>query len=297
MQPSSHLRGVLIVATAALCLTPDATLVRLADAGDMLIAFWRSLFIGLALMAFLAVRHGLATPRVYHAIGVPGVVVGGLWGLQLIGFVYAVNHTAVANTLVILATAPFFAAIFTRALIGESVHPRTWTAMAVAATGVTLTFGSAVRLGGLGGNLAALAVAASVGLNLTLIRRASGVDMLPAVSIAGFVAAAVALPFAWPLGITARDAVVIGAMGGVLVPAALALVTVGTRYLSSPEVTLLMMLETVLGPLLAWAVIGEQPPPLAVVGGTIVVATLALHSASSLRRGEPRPLDPLLPSA
>lgn len=296
-RPSSpHLRGVVIVVAGTLCLVPDATLVRLAEAGDLLIVFWRSLFIALSLVAFLAIRRRSGTVRAYRAIGVPGLAVGLLWGLALVGFVYSINHTAVANTLVILATAPFFAAIFTRLLIGERVHPQTWLAMAAAAAGVTLTFGAALRLGGMAGNLAALGVAVALGLNLTVIRRAEGVDMLPAISISGLVAAAVTSPFAWPLAITARDALVIGAMGLVLVPLALALITVGARYLPSPEITLLMTIETILGPLLAWAVIGEQPPPFAAVGGAIVVATLVGHSVAAQRRGEPRPLDPLLPS-
>lgn len=275
---------MLLAGGGAVCLVPDATFIRLSDAGDLQTVFWRSLFIGISLVLVTVARHGTGTVCAYRSMGRPGTLVSLLWGLQLLLFVYAVNHTAVANALVILATAPFCAALFTRLLIGEAIHARTWLAMAAAIGGVVLTFASALRLGGMDGNLAALGVAVAMGLNFTVIRRAGRVDMVPAVSLAGFVAAAVALPVAWPVGITARDAVVIGVMGLVLVPAAFTLLTLGSRYVPSPEVTLLMTIETVFGPILAWTVVDEAPPPLALVGGAIVVATLVLHSRAALRQ-------------
>lgn len=280
---TSHLRGTLMVTAGTLCLVPDASLIRLADAGDWEIVFWRSLFVGLALVAVLARRHRGRTVAAYRTIGPTGLLVGGLWGLGLILFVYSINHTAVANTLVIVATAPFVAALFTRLLIGETIRRRTGLAMVAVTAGVTLTFASALAIGGLPGNLAAVGVAGALGLNLTLIRRASGIDMLPAISLAGFIAAAATLPAAWPAGMSGRDFVVVAVMGVVLVPAAFTLLTLGTRHLTSPEVTLLMTLETVLGPLLAWAVIHERPPALAIAGGAVVVGTLALHSLAAFR--------------
>lgn len=291
----------MLVTAAALCLVPDTTLIRLADAADLQIVFWRSLFIGLALFGLVAVRHRAHTALAYRAIGFPGVLVGLSWGCGLVLFVYAVNHTAVANVLVILSTMPLFAALFTRLLIGEAIHRRTWLAMLAAASGVVLTFGSALRLGGVDGNLAALGVAAAMGANITVIRRSGGTNMVPAISLAGFVAAAVALPSAWPVGISLHDFVVIGANGLVLVPAAFVLLAAGSRFLPSPQVSLLMMLETIFGPLLAWAVIDEQPPPLAVLGGTVIVGTLALHFLATFReeRLDVRVLDsrrPLPPS-
>jgi drug/metabolite transporter (DMT)-like permease len=279
---------VAIAAAGTLCLVPDATLIRLADADDITVVFWRSLFVGLTLTAVTARRHRRATLGAYRAIGLPGLAVAVSWGLALVLFVVSINNTAVANTLVILATAPFFAALATRLLVGEAIRSRTLVAMLAAFAGVVLTFAGRSEVGGLAGNLAALGVAAALGVNLTVIRRAAGVDMLPAISLAGFLAAALALPAAWPVGISGHDLAVIGAMGLVFVPAAFGLLALGTRYLPSPEVSLLMLLETVFGPLLAWAVVGEAPPQTAAVGGAVVVLALALHSWSALREERAR---------
>jgi drug/metabolite transporter (DMT)-like permease len=282
----SHLRGIVITVAAVLCLVPDATLVRLADAADARIIFWRTVFAAVSLTAVVALRHRRGTVRAVRAIGRPGLAVAVLWGSVSILFVYAVNHTAVANALVIVATAPLFAALFTWVLIGEPIHRRVWFAVLVALTGVVITFASALRAGGLDGSVAALTLAAVVGASLTTIRRSGleGTDMLPALALAGVIAAAVALPFAWPPRISTHDVVVIGALGLVLLPAAQTLVTKGTRYLSSPEVGLLMLIETVLAPLLVWVVVGESPPPLAAVGAVIVIGAIAGNSLAALRQ-------------
>ena len=73
-------------------------------------------------------------------------------------------------------------------------------------------------------------------------------------------------------------------MGFAVVTPAVALISLGPRYISAPEVSLLMLLETVLGPLWVWLVISETPTPLAILGGSIVVTALIMHSAVGLRR-------------
>lgn len=282
----SHRRGVVLAAAGALCLVPDATLVRLVDAGDLPTTFWRALFVGCMLLGVTGLRYRGGTRRAYRTIGRSGLLVSGAMTVGLVGFVYSVNHTAVANTLVILATSPFFAALFTRLLIGEPVPVRTWVAMALAAGGVAVTFGSSVEAGGTSGNLVAIAVAAAMGFNLTMVRRAGPVDMAPAYSLGGFAGAAVLLPSAWPVGVSARDLLLLGAMGLVLA-SAFTLLALGTRYIPSPEAVLLLMLETVLGPMLAWLVVGEAPPRLAAVGGAVVLLTLAGNAWAGLRANGP----------
>ena len=62
--------------------------------------------------------------------------------------------------------------------------------------------------------------------------------------------------------------------------------------LPAPEVALLLLLETVLGPLWVWLGIDEVPSPAAFLGGGIVVCTLVLHSIWRLRRPTPPPGHP-----
>lgn len=60
------------------------------------------------------------------------------------------------------------------------------------------------------------------------------------------------------------------------------LLTLGPRYISAAEVSLLILLESVLAPLLVWAAIGEDPGPWALVGGSVVIGALLLSNLWAL---------------
>ena len=56
------------------------------------------------------------------------------------------------------------------------------------------------------------------------------------------------------------------------------LITLAPRYITAAEVNLFFLLEVVLGPLWVWFVIKEEPSPETIVGGVIVILTIATHS-------------------
>ncbi len=108
--------------------------------------------------------------------------------------------------------------------------------------------------------------------------------MVPGTAVGGLVAAAIALPLADPLSPQGIDIFWIGLLGLVVIPIAFGLITTGPRYLPAPEVGLIMLLETVLGPIWVWIALGEEPPPMSLVGGAIVIVALAVHSLVRLRQ-------------
>jgi drug/metabolite transporter (DMT)-like permease len=74
--------------------------------------------------------------------------------------------------------------------------------------------------------------------------------------------------------------------GGVFIVLSMVLLSIGPRYITSAEVSMLILLESVLAPLLVWAVLGEHPGVWTLAGGTVVVAALlALHLHALLGRG------------
>jgi len=61
------------------------------------------------------------------------------------------------------------------------------------------------------------------------------------------------------------------------------MITLGPRYLPAPEVGLIMLLETLLGPLWVWLVIREVPSIETLIGGTIILAALTWMSITAIR--------------
>ena len=80
------------------------------------------------------------------------------------------------------------------------------------------------------------------------------------------------------------DLIFVTTMGMLVVPLGFSLMTLGPRYLPAQEVSLLLLLEAVIGPLWVWWVIDEVPARESLLGGAIVLTTLAALNLGLLRR-------------
>lgn len=280
---SDHARGLAIAAGAVLLISFDALLVRLAAAPHWDIVFWRGTLIALTLGSWMLITgqrpRWPAAGRDRWLIALSVVMLSGNTTL----FVLSVTYTAAANTVVILAASPFFAALFSALFLRERVALRTWAAIAVAMAGVVVVFGGGMR-GGTGlGDFFAMTLAITVGGHLTILRRFPTVPRLPLICLSGILAALTAIAFASPLSLSAGSYAVIAVMGIVQMPLATVMLAVATRYLPSPEVSLALLVETVLAPIWVWWALGEAVPPLTALGGSLILLTVAVHATLALR--------------
>jgi drug/metabolite transporter (DMT)-like permease len=282
---SDHAKGLAITGLGVLVLSPDALLLRLLEADHFTVVFWRALLMGLTLASVLALVYRGRADRALRAVGRWGLVSAHVYALNMITFVYSIHNTAVANTLVIIAAAPLFAAILSRVFLGEGVRPETWAATLIVLGGIAIVFWDGLAQGTWDGDLAALATALCLASNFTILRHRKHIDMVPATALGGFIAAAFLLVIgaAAPLSPRGDDWLVLALLGFFVVPVAFGLITIGPRYITAPEVGLLMLLETVLGPLWVWLALGERASALSLTGGAIVLVTLAVYFTWRLR--------------
>ena len=281
---AAHTRGLLMTGTGVLVLTPDTLLLRLAELDVWTATFWRGVAMGLALMLGIAIAYRRATIRVFLAIGWAGLSVALLFGANGILFVVAVSNTGVANTLVIYATAPVIAALLSWIFLRERVSLELWLVIFLSFAGITIVMWDGVGRGTLLGDIAAVFVSITLAGMFVVLRAAREVNLIPATALGSLGSGLVVLGVAAPFDVAWGSAGYIAVMGLFVLPVSFALITLGPRYLPAPEVGLLMLLETVLGTLWVWLVLSEEPPLLTLVGGAVVLATLAGHSAYQLHR-------------
>jgi drug/metabolite transporter (DMT)-like permease len=173
---------------------------------------------------------------------------------------------------------PLFAAILTRIFLGERVPARTWWAVAVGFTGIAVLFSGSITSGSPVGDLLALFTALMMASNFTIIRRYSHLNMVPAVIFSGILTTLVTFFIADPLSPGTGDILLLALMGSVILPIPLVLMTVAPKLIPAAEVSLIMLLETFLGPFWVWLVLSERPPGETLLGGGILIATLAVHA-------------------
>lgn len=281
---TDHRHGTLLAGIGVLVLSFDALLVRLAEVPVADVMFWRGVFILLSLTAALRTLRGSWPWTVVRLGGPLALILVSMMGLMQTLFVVAILNTRVANVVVILAVAPLFAALFSGLFLREWITRRTWIAIVLSILGIGIVFGGAIGAGNWFGDTVALVGAVVVGINFTLLRRLQAVNRLALIAGGGLVLALIAAAFGAPGPISAQSLGVLAVMGLVQMPLALVMMTEATRYLPSAEVTLFFTLEAIFGSFWVWAFLGEQPPAETLVGGTLVLITLAVHSWIGMRR-------------
>jgi len=286
-----HRRALVFMLVAPVCWSTGGLFVRLLSFADPWeIVFWRSLFMAMFVAVALGVMHGRRMRDAVFAVGWPGLLAGAFLAGQFFLFIASLTRTTVANTFVLMSISPFLAAIAARIFLHERVPARTLVAMTVAFAGIVIMFADSLDSGRLAGNLLAMGVSVLFALNVTVLRKVHAtVDMLPTVMIAGLLSIVIALPLALPMQATATDLLILGVMGSVQLGTGCLLLVAASRHLTATELGLLALLEPILGPIWVWALLGEHPGMLALVGGAIVLGAVVVNEAYGAWRGRPDP--------
>ena len=277
------MRGVAIVVLGVFLLSPDGLLTTLVSADILTMLFWRGLLMAITLTVFtLASRRRRPVSR-REVFALPTIAIAVLFGASSIAFVVAIVTTSVANTLFLITAAPLFAAVLARVFLKAPIAPRTIVAIVITIAGMAIIVGDGLGHGDVLGDLAAVFAAACWAGTLVVLRHSPQTDPRVAVALGGYVIAAVALAFAPTLLVTTADALWLGLLGLLVLPASFGLISLGPRYMPAPEVSLLVLLETVLGPLWAWLFISQIPTLTSLAGGLLILTTLGVYFLVSAR--------------
>ena len=281
---SRHAKGLIITALGVLIISPDGLLTRLIHVDHWTLIFWRALFLSFGMWIMANLIHPRNTWQKYLSMGRVGLAMGVLYAMGTVSFITAITHTSVANTLIILSTTPLFAALIGWVTLREPVNTRTWCAITLVCVGVfVISSDSDNQASSLFGDIAAMVGAFFLAAGFTVVRRFPGITIFPIISTSGFITALLVLPLAQPLAVTQADMGYLVLMGVYMLPVGTALMYLGPKYIPASEVGLMMLLESILGPVWVWLALGEQPGVRTFIGGAIILSTLAINATWALK--------------
>ena len=274
-----------------LFISPDSLLIRLADQPLEIQLFWRSLFQGIGLTLFTGFRYQLEWWKQVRLVGRAGwvVMIGLICGSTC--FVLAIQHAKVAHVLLLLNTTPVIAGVLSWLVLGEKVNRLTWVLIGISIAGSTLIVIDSSAMGESGssafGLLMALGAALATAINFLGSRSRAPLDVTPVLVPAcfllslgsGLLGGATLPPWEnlrWLL-----------LLGGICLPMAYIGIQSGPRYISAPETSMIMLLESVFGILLAWIFLHELPGKLGVLGGGLVLSGLLAKAWWEWRKSPP----------
>jgi len=280
---NQHAKGLLFALVAVVALGPDALIVRMLAMDHWTLLVWRGIFLAIGIYAVTFVRYRGDTVSTIKKTGRKGLLISLLFTGSTVCFINALTYTSVAHTLILVSASPVFAAILSRLFLGEKIKMRMIIVMTVVIAAICLmVFGDQGQRNSFFGD--ALASATSVFLAATFVatRHARNCDMTPSMALSGILTALIALPLAHSWGIGSQSLALIILLS-ILLTLSFVMLMLAPRYIPAPEVSLMMPIETILGVVLVWWILGEVPSFQSIIGGSIIIGCLTVNSILLLK--------------
>tara|TARA_B100001123_G_C15205907_1_gene985224 strand:- start:449 stop:1306 length:858 start_codon:yes stop_codon:yes gene_type:complete len=284
MPYSDQKKGTLIAFTAIMFITPDSLFIRLANINSWNLIFYRGLIPFFVVFLGLLFIYKTKLLKTILDNGWHGFFYACTFTLTNIFFIISIENTNVANTLIMVALAPMLSAVISFFFLKESPDKKTWIAIIITTLSVMYIFYDSIDAGDILGNFLGLLCALGLAVGAVIIRSAKKISLVPSAMIGKLMVTLIALLFSSQLKLEGNDITIVPLMCVMCVAIPFVLVTLAPRYITAAEVNLFFLLETILGPLWVWLVIKEQPSFETIIGGSVIVVTIAIHSFLALKK-------------
>ena len=282
-----NLPGPLLIFFGALSLSFGGLIVKSFEGATLWqILFWRSLFFSLTVLAFLLIIYKKKTLTSFYDSGFAGVIGGIVLSFGFCGYVFAMYNTTVANTNFIISLQILFLALFGYFFLKEKINSLTLTSIILAMIGVLVMVGNSLTPGELSGNLAAFTMPITFAVLIMIVRKYPTVDMVPAQFVAGVSSCLIGFLLSSKIMISPHD-IFLGFLAGFFqVGFGFIFITIGARTTPSALVGIIMLSESVLGPLWAFLFVSERPSIFGLLGGAIILFAVLLQFYSLLTKSK-----------
>ena len=276
-------KGSLLAFIAVVFITPDSLFIRLSNVDTWGLVFYRGIIPFVIVFLGMLVIYKLNFFKTLFSSGYQGLIYVATFSITNITFVVSIQNTNVANTLVMIATAPLLSAILGAIFLKEPPDKKTWISIIVTFLAITYIFADSVKLGNFYGDILGFVTAIGLAVGAVIIRSAKNKNLVPAAVVGKLFVATFALFFIESFILEDQDIIIVPLMCILCVAIPFVLVTIAPRFITAAEVNLFFLLETIIGPIWVWFIIKEQPSIETLQGGSIIIITIAFHSFLKLK--------------
>ena len=281
-RPKSY--GNFLALIGVLILTPDTMVMRFSNLDRWPLMGWRGVLMGLTLLIFWKLfKFSNSERRISSIYSWPGIIVIFAFAINSVTFTLGIQETSVMVVLTAVATMPVFAALLSVFLMKESQGWGGWATIIFAMVGVVIVVsdgnnaigqpeGSSI-LGAIYGCITASGLA----LAFTMARKYPELEIIPAAAIGSLLSGIFGFLLSTAGSIFTAPVWTIISMGVIILPISFGLISIAPRYTTSSIVSLIMLLEMVIGPFWVWIAIGEKPSATMILGAFLVITVISFH--------------------
>ena len=277
-------KGSLMAFVAVMFITPDSLFIRLSNVETWSLVFYRGIIPFVLVFIGMLLIYRLKFFNLLRSNGYYGFAYVLTFSVTNIAFVVSIQNTNVANTLIMIATAPMLSAILGSFFLKENPDKKTWVAIFITFFAALYIFYDSIKLGNFFGDVLGFVAAMGLAVGAVIIRSAKKLNLVPSAVVGKLIIALFAMLFVKDYSLNNNDIYIVPLMCVMCVAIPFVLVTIAPRFITAAEVNLFFLLETIIGPIWVWLIIKEQPTPETIVGGAIIILTIATHSFLKLKK-------------
>lgn len=281
---TNNAKGLALTSLGVFIMSLESLFIKFTTISPFLFSFYIGIFMFISMFSTFLFKPKAVLKKALNSSMPILIVCAILMGTSNIFFITAVKTTTVANVVIIFSTAALFSALFAYLFFREKITKNIIIASFFMFIGLFIIFNDKLEIGSLEGNIYALLCTALFATSFVLLSKYKEMDRVILTAFSGMALSIIAFFFCDELLIDFKTLIVVMIMGLVISPISRVLLGTGAKYISASEVSLLMIIETIMAPIWVWIFLDEIPSSYTFIGGSLIVATLIVNSLYTLRK-------------
>ena len=282
---TNNAKGLALTSLGVFIMSLESLFIKFTTISPFLFSFYIGIFMFISMFtSFILNKKEYIKKALSTSPFLMLIICAFLMGLSNIFFITAVKTTTVANVVIIFSTAALFSALFAYLFFKEKITKNIVYSSFFIFIGLFIIFNDNLEIGSFEGNIYALLCTALFSISFVLLSKYKEMDRTILTAFAGLALSILAIFFCDELVIDFRTLIILMIMGLLISPISRLLLGNGAKYISASEVSLLMIIETIMAPIWVWIFLNEIPSSYTFIGGSIIIVTLIINSLYNLKK-------------
>ncbi len=281
---TNNAKGLALTSLGVFIMSLESLFIKFTTVSPFLFSFYIGIFMFISMISTFLFKEKAVLKKALNTNLPMMIVCAILMGTSNIFFITAVKTTTVANVVIIFSTAALFSALFAYLFYKERITKNIIIASFFMFVGLFIIFNDKLEIGSIEGNIYALFCTALFATSYVLLSRYKDMNRVILTAFSGLALSIIAFFFCDELAIDFKTLTVVMIMGLLISPISRVLLGTGAKYIRASEVSLLMIIETIMAPIWVWIFLNEVPSSYTFIGGSIIIATLIINSIYTLKK-------------
>ena len=281
---TNNAKGLALTSLGVFIMSLESLFIKFTTISPFLFSFYIGIFMFISMISTFIFKEKAVLKKALNTNLLMLIVCAILMGTSNIFFITAVKTTTVANVVIIFSTAALFSALFAYLFYREKITKNIIVASFFMFVGLFIIFNDKLEIGSIEGNIYALLCTAFFATSYVILSRYKEMDRFILTAFSGLALSMIAFFFCDDLSIDFKTLAIVMIMGLLISPISRVFLGNGAKYISASEVSLLMIIETIMAPVWVWIFLNEVPSSYTFIGGSIIVATLIVNSLYTLKK-------------